>query len=75
MPPELACAALAPAPLSVRELTDLLTALFHDTSSSPGIGVEAFTQTALGLYQFCAKEDVDAALLSIPRGTSAAALA
>lgn len=68
MPPELACAALSPVPLTRREITDLLTSLFHDSASSPAVGLAAFTETALGLYRYFPQEDVDAALLAIPRG-------
>ena len=52
-------------PLRRTELDTILSTLFHDPSAS----VEAFTATAMALYQFCPADDVDAALLAIPRAT------
>jgi len=63
------CHASSPAsarPLRRAELDDLLRSLFFDTSD-PKLSLIAFTATAQGLYTFCSADDVDAALLAIPR--------
>lgn len=57
-------------PLTRRELDSLLQSLFHDTQADPKVSLEAFTATAMALYSFCPADEVDAALLSIPRATS-----
>lgn len=53
--------------VSRSELATFLKSLFHDTQADPKVGIQAFTATAMGLYQYFPRDDVDAALLAIPR--------
>jgi hypothetical protein len=56
--------------ISRRELDHILQTLFWDSGSDPKVSVEAFTATATGLYDFLPHDQVDAALLAIPRDPS-----